>query len=168
MNNVKNGNLDSMRILFERYNKRIFCYFLQNTNRNRDLSADLTQNVFYRIIQYKKNYDNKHLFVTWIFGIARNILIDYWHKNKLQTDLIDENTAYESTDLIDLETREAKEHLYEAMDKLSPEYREIIVLAKLDELKYEQIAEITGISAGAVKVKVFRAISKLREIYFSK
>ena len=55
MQNIKNGNLAEMSVLFERYHLRLFNFFLK-MGLNRDISQDLTQNLFYRMIKYRKSY----------------------------------------------------------------------------------------------------------------
>ena len=61
---------------------------------------------------------------------------------------------------------EAEKTLYLSMSKLSDEQREVLVLSKFEELKYDEIAKIMNTTIANVKVKVHRAINKLREYYF--
>jgi RNA polymerase sigma-70 factor (ECF subfamily) len=68
--------------------------------------------------------------------------------------------------LVTESNEEELNHLQKALLKLNPSERELIVMHRFQEIKYEQIAEIIGSSQGAVKVKVHRAIKKLKEIYF--
>ena len=68
--------------------------------------------------------------------------------------------------LEEMELEIKKNTLYEALEQLSPEEREIIELSRFQGLKYQEISEITGNSVTAIKVKVHRAIHKLREFYF--
>lgn len=168
MQKVKNGDLDSLAPLFEKYHMRLYNFFLRLTQ-NRDVSRDLTQNVFRRIISYRESYDNNWKFRSWMYQIARNVHLKHYQENKfLKSDFhetekleVDSKSAIEE---MDLETK--KSTLYEALNQLSPEQREIIELSRFQGLKYQEISEITGNSVTAIKVKVHRAMHKLRKLYF--
>ncbi len=168
MQKVKNGDLDSLAPLFEKYHVRLYNFFLRLTQ-NKDISRDLTQNVFRRIISYRKSYDNKWKFKSWMYQIARNVHLKHYQENKfLRSDFhetdkleVDSKSALEE---MDMESK--KSTLYEALNQLSPEQRELLELSRFQGLKYQEISEITGSSVTAIKVKVHRAMHKLRELYF--
>ena len=164
---VKKGDLDSMAPLFESYQVRLYNFFLRLTF-NRDLSQDLTQNVFYRIIKYRHTYNPEYKFRTWMYQMARNILADHYEKNKLTTsDYYEAEKIGEIKDEFDdIEKKERHQELYVAMSKLSDEQRELLILSRFQGLKYEEISKINETSVGAIKVKIHRAINKLREVYF--
>jgi len=165
---VKKGDLDSMAPLFESYQVRLFNFFLRLTY-NRDLSQDLTQNVFYRIIKYRNTYNPEYKFRTWMYQMARNILADHYEKNKLTTSdyyEADKITGNIENEFDEIEKKEQHQELYEAMSKLSDEQRELLILSRFHGLKYEEISKINETSVGAIKVKIHRAINKLREVYF--
>ncbi len=165
---VKNGDLDSLVPLFDKYNVKLYNFFLRLT-RSREASEDLTQNVFSRIIAYKHTFNDSYKFKAWMYQMARNIHIDYYHKNKGYFNEFNEieNTPEKVREAFD-ETEKSEKHeiLYEAMKLLSIEDREILELSKFQDLKYEDISKITGNSVGAIKVKVHRAVNKLRNNYF--
>ena len=168
MEKVKNGDLDKLGLLFERYKKPLFGFFY-GINRDSDLSEDLVQNVFVRILKYRTVFRGDGEFRTWMFHIARNVNHDNFRKNKLRyKDSIedweerlgsDENRATEFQ-------KEDELHLLSmAMDKLPEDKREILLLSKYQDKKYKEIGEILGCSEGAVKVKVFRALQELKAVY---
>lgn len=165
---VKNGDLDALAPLFEKYHIKLYNFFLR-LSRNKDISNDLTQNVFQRIIAYRESYNEQGKFRTWMYQIARNVLFKHYQENKfLSSDFFepeyiekDEKTAIEE---MDLETK--KSNLLEALRQLTSEQQEILELSKFQGLKYQEISEITGSSVAAIKVKVHRAIHKLKEVYF--
>lgn len=168
MQRVKNGDLDALSPLFEKYHIKLYNFFLRLT-RNRDISGDLTQNVFRRIISYRQSYDPQLMFRPWMYQIARNVHLKYVQGNRLQLSDFSGNEPVEqdnksAIEEMDFETK--KRTLYEALDHLDHEQREIIELSRFQGLKYQEIAEITGNSVAAIKVKVHRAMHKLREIYF--
>lgn len=165
---VKDGDLDRLGLLFERYKRPLFGFFF-GTNRDAELSEDLVQNVFFRILKYRYLFRGEGDFRTWMFHIARNVSHDNFRKDKIRKkDPIedwqdrlgtDENriTRFQRDDELDL--------LSMAMARLSEENREILLLSKYQEKKYAEIGEVLGCTEGAVKVKVFRALQALRGIY---
>ena len=165
---VKEGDLDALTPIFEKYHVKLYNFFLRLTH-ERESSRDLTQNVFSRILKYRSSYDEKQAFKTWIYKLARNVHIDHYNKNRyLGSDYIDlENLQGNERDAVDeMDDSERKEILREALGQLPVEHREVLELSKFQGLKYEEISKITGSSVPAVKVKVHRAIKKLKEIYF--
>lgn len=165
---VKKGHLDAFASLFEKYHVRLYNFFLRMT-RNKTISEDLTQNVFHRILTYRNSYDENWKFYSWMFQIARNAAYKHYSDQKLlMTDNeIDDTISFVSASAIEeIDNANKKEQLHEALNKLPYEQREIIEMARFQELKYKEIAEITGNTVPAIKVKVHRAINKLREVFF--
>ena len=164
MHDVAGGNLDAMTFIFERYHLRIFNFLVQMT-RDKEIAEDLTQNVFYKVIRYRTSYKGGQ-FVSWIFKIARNLFSDYYHKQKkMQSDTTIENVM-DSADVTAEQKTDDLNHLQLALGRLKIEERELIVMNRIQGMRYDKIAEITGSSEGAVKVKVHRIIKKLRSVYF--
>jgi len=164
MHDVAGGNLDAMTFIFERYHLRIFNFLVQMT-RDKEVAEDLTQNVFYKVIRYRTSYKGGQ-FVSWIFKIARNLFSDYYHKQKkMQSDTTIENVMDSAVVTSEQKTDDLN-HLQLALSRLKIEERELIVMNRIQGMRYDKIAEITGSSEGAVKVKVHRIIKKLRSVYF--
>ncbi|WP_298547283.1 RNA polymerase sigma factor [uncultured Aquimarina sp.] len=161
---VSNGNLDMMSILFDRYHIRIFNFLLKMT-RDRDISQDITQEVFYKAIKYRKSY-KKGKFSSWIYTIARNIFSDHYQRQKNKEQRLDEiEYKIEREETNGMEKGEVKEQLNKALEKLNHSDRELVIMNRYQGIKYQEIAEITGSTAGAVKTKVHRAIHKLKDHY---
>lgn len=163
---VQSDQLDKLNVLFERYQKKIYNYFLKSTLDLED-SSDLTQNVFIRVMKYRKSYKAEHSFQFWIFQIARNQLKDHFRKLKVHrdtfnpADVMPDRAEYEDPDRY-----EQEEKLHRALNKLPEEKRELLVLSKFQGMKYEQIAELRAVSVSAIKVQVHRTIKQLRDLYF--
>lgn len=163
---VKAGEISALGLLYERYKKRLFGFFYQ-LNRNPSLSEDLVQNVFVRILKYRESYTDESKFISWLFQIARNVNNDHFKKSNIQFDL--EADILFNNEICDqslnLALEENKKLLQEAINKLSPEKKELIVLNKIEQLKYRDVADIVGSTEGAVRTKVHRVLQELREIF---
>ena len=167
MQRVKDGNLAEMSVLFERYHLRLYNFFLKLT-RNRDISQDLTQNLFYRMIKYKNSYKNEFSVKSWIYQMARNLHIDYCKEEKRTDELFLKTDSY-PTDITDDSSgfpEEDYERLEHAFSALSLDQKEIIVLSRYQGLKYEEISTIVNQTVPSIKVAMHRAIKQLRGIYF--
>ena len=165
---VKNGKIDSLAILYEKYKVPMYNFFFRLTF-DEGNSKDLTQNVFYRIIKYRHSYKEENKFRAWIYQLARNVNNDFYRKNKLRLDKYqnpEKLGEYLENNSEEEEKKERNIKLYEALSKLNKEQREIIELSRFQGLKFEEIAEITGSSSGAMRTKASRAMAKLRQIYF--
>lgn len=161
---VKNDNLQYAKELFYRYQKKIYNFFLKMTF-DKELSNDLTQNVFYRIIKYKNSFKTDSNFKPWIYQMARNILNDHYRMNKLKVYQIkDDYEEYIADEPIDYKKEEQIKILYKALNELKPEQKEMVVLSKFQKLSYAEIAESIGCSEGALKVRMHRTMQKLKEI----
>ena len=163
MNAVRQGELDQVAVLYERYKRPIFNFFLY-LRHDRELSQDFTQQVFYRLLKYRNTFQEDGSFKTWIYRIARNIHHDHYQRNMLvmnefldDFDVADEVLDNQDDELV-LVTK--------ALKKLPDEYREVLVMSRYENMKYEQIADVLDISVALVKVRVHRAIKALREVYF--
>lgn len=168
MEAVKNGNLQQASLLFERYHKRIF-NFLARMTLDRQLAEDLTQNVFLRIIRYRSSYREGAKFQSWIYQVARNVFSDHYQaqKNRFQGKVDVEKISDHMADRDDYEEMDAKEKLlHRSMEKLTEEQRELLILTRFQQMKYEEVAQIMDTTVANVKVKIHRAIAKLREYYF--
>lgn len=167
MDAVKAGALEKTSELFERYHKRIYNYLARMCS-DRELAEDLTQNVFLRLLRYRHTYRSDMRFQSWIYQVARNVFTDHYRAQKLRKSDVFEvekmESIVENTEAELLEEREAI--LHKSMAMLKEEDRELLVLTKFQQMKYEEVAEVLDLSVANVKVKVHRAIQKLREVYF--
>lgn len=160
MAKVAQGNLDVLKILFNRHHKHVF-NFLHKMCGDKMLSEDLTQEVFYKLMKYRSSYNNGK-FISWLFTIARNSMNTHFRrvsKNYEELDTIDYKM------IIQEEEKEDYSDLHLAINKLEPSDRELVILNRFQEIKYEELAQIVGSTPGAVKTKVSRALKKLKTIY---
>jgi RNA polymerase sigma-70 factor (ECF subfamily) len=167
MKQLAGGNNRAAATLYDRYYKNVYGYFVRMT-RDTEASRDLTQNVFMKVIRYAQSWKEDRVFAHWLFRIARNIMVDYFRGARKFYDLNDEpEIAMRDNDdsVRAMEATESMEFLLEAMGKLPPGYRELIELNRFQGFSYREIAETIESNENAVKVKTFRAIQKLKEIY---
>jgi len=164
MQKVKGGDLSQAALLFQKYHRKIY-HYLGKMSGDYHLAEDLTQNVFIKMIQYKNSFNPDMNFESWIFRIARNIFLDHAQqkKNLVYTDM---EPFQHLSDSDGRDQDEQDERLHLALANLPHEDREILVLTRFQKLKYQEAGAILGITETHVKVKVFRAIEKLRTAFF--
>jgi RNA polymerase sigma-70 factor (ECF subfamily) len=168
MEAVKNGDLQQASLLFDRYQKPVF-NFLARMAMDRDAAEDLTQNVFLRMIRYRNTYREGNKFQSWIYQIARNVFSDHYQKEKnKRADFVDVErlSDYLTDGNMEEEQLEREKILHRSMARLNGEQRELLVLTRFLHVKYEEVAVIMDMTVANIKVKVHRAIQKLREHYF--
>ena len=164
---VRAGRIDTLGLLFERHKNALFGYFYRITG-SAEISEDLVQNVFLRILKYRAQFAGEGKFTTWMYHIAHNVSADHFQKCGVRPDAVDPPGAA----MEDCQTpeermleRERLRLIEDALFQLSADQREILVLSRFQGLKYREIGAILGCSVGAVKVRVFRAIMSLKQVY---
>ncbi len=167
---VKMGETFRLGLLYERYKNRLYGFFFQ-MNRDASLSEDLVQNVFIRILKYKHTYTEDSKFVTWVFQIARNTNYDNYKKDKKNRHQDIDEIEYRATIAETIESEITKKEnvstLQLALNQLSAEKKELLMLSKFRELKYKEVGEIIGCSEGAARTKVHRALNELKEVFLT-
>ena len=172
MTAVRDGDVPQMGVLFERHHRMLFNFFLRMTG-SRNISEDLVQDVFFRMLKYRHTYEAENNFMAWMYQIARNAHLDQARKRRLE--VVPDSAAEERADQMpardpgphqELERKEGIDLLRRALAKLPVEKREILILSRFQNLKYDEIGAILGCEVGAVKVRVYRAVRELSEIFF--
>jgi RNA polymerase sigma-70 factor (ECF subfamily) len=168
---VKSGQVELLGLLYERYKKWLYNFFRQ-MSLDQEISEDLVQNVFMRILKYKHTYTNESKFVTWIFKIARNESYDYFNKNVKGKHFValKEESGHSllaaDTDK-EIETSQEHELLHKAINKLPYDKKEIIVLSKIKQLKYKEIGVILGCTETSARTRAHRALQDLKTTFFA-
>jgi RNA polymerase sigma-70 factor (ECF subfamily) len=166
---VKAGDLEKLGLLFERYH-RVLYGFLFHMTYNKEGSEDMVQTVFYKMLKYRNSFTGDGEFMAWMYQIARNVLKDSYKKkseNVLHYDVMefaDRIDAGVSTEE-QLDMKQTRTELHRAMNKLSDDHREVLIMSRLQELKYQEIALILQTTEGAVKVRAHRAMQELKHVY---
>ncbi|MCB0280334.1 MAG: RNA polymerase sigma factor [Calditrichaeota bacterium] len=151
--------------LYRRYKQELFGFFYRMTSQAA-LSEDLVQNVFVRIIKYNQSYHGRGQFRSWLYQLARNVRADLSRGN--QQRFQDQFEELSGDDFVSAESNEFNEEL-DLLDRafleLNGEKRELLIMHRYQNFTYAQIAELINSNEGAIKVRIFRIICELREIY---
>ncbi len=172
MTRVAAGETDLFRLIVERYEKRIYNFFVRTTG-NREDAEDLTQQLFLNLYNTASKYTPEASFKTFIYRIASNLAVSFSRKQKLRRSLSLEQlseTGFEpaarrpgADPVRDYEQRELETRYREALLGLPAEWRTALELRVGRELSYKEIAESMGKSVAAVESILFRARERLAE-----
>jgi len=174
------GDSSAWEEIVQRYHRRIYniCYRFAGTS---DDAQDLTQEVFIKMYRTLNSYDaSKGAFMTWVTTLTRNLLVDHFRKTKQDrmTDSLDaapsehEDAQPRSTQIADpsrsadnhVQGRETREAVHQALQKLSPELREAVILRDLQDMDYRDIAGALKVPEGTVKSRINRGRAELARL----
>jgi len=155
--------------LYARHQRPLFNFFLRLTS-SRPLSEDLVHDVFTRILKYRSSYGEQERFTPWMYRIARNAHIEQSRRRRLEVVPADPEQVREPASQ-DPGPEAAAEYgqnvaiLRRALALLPEDKREVLVLSRFQNLRYEEIARILDCEVCTVKVRVFRAVRQLEQLY---
>jgi RNA polymerase sigma-70 factor, ECF subfamily len=174
------GDVVAWEEIVKRYNRRIYniCYRFAGSG---DDAQDLTQEVFIKMFRTLSSYDvERGAFMTWVTTMTRNLLVDHFRKTKQDrvTDSIDgapseHEDAMPLSDQIEdkgappdarVQSLEAREAVHQALQKLSPELREAVILRDLQDMDYREIAAVLKVPEGTVKSRINRGRAELARL----
>jgi RNA polymerase sigma-70 factor (ECF subfamily) len=163
MLDVRHGAGETLGVLFDRYHTPLYNFYSKLTG-DRTLSEDLVQEVFLRILKYRQSYQPGTPFRAWIYQIARNARVDHYRKTpkhitfepEMAPAVMPKDSAQHS---------EEAELLHRALMQMPEEKREILILSRFQELRYDEIARLLGCELGTVKTRIHRAIQELRQTF---
>jgi RNA polymerase sigma-70 factor (ECF subfamily) len=166
---VRDGDLDCMGELFERHHGPLFGYLTKLTG-NRAAAEDIVQNVFQRMLKYRHTYRDQGSFTAWMYHLARRCASDHFRKASAGAVPVDPSDLESHAD----EARSADESalsrddhalLHRALGRLDRDDREVLLLSRLQELSFAEVATILECSVGAARVRAHRALRTLRDHY---
>ncbi len=165
---VQAGDHSPASEIYDRYAGRIYNFALRFLKRP-EAAEDATQEVFMKMIKHANQFQGDAKLSTWLFSITANWCRDYIRKsdNKAKESedvLVSLPASSESSPDRTLERRENELLVQRALQALTPEQREAILLSRYQGLSYAEIAQIAGCSEGAVKTRVFRAMETLKKV----
>ena len=164
---VQAGDFSPASEIYDRYSGRIYNFALRFL-RNAEAAEDATQEVFVKMMRHANQFQGDAKLSTWLFSITANWCRDYLRKadNKIKESedvLVTLPAPSELSPDRTLEQRENEAMIKRALQALTPEQREAILLSRYQGLSYAEIAQISGCSEGAVKTRVFRAMETLKK-----
>jgi len=154
------GNLDAFEALFRSHQSEVYGWIVRIV-RDPAAAEDLTVETFWRIYRAHARFDPTRTFGRWARRIATNAALDHLKTARLETNLPDDLPAPPLPDpgMSD----ELRRKTARAFRRLPPKLQVVATLALIEEQPYKEIAEALGISTGAVKLRIFRALRILRE-----
>lgn len=163
------GDKDLYGELIDRYEAKLTRYVMRFTQQQDDVS-DVIQVIFIKAYMNLQSFDTDRSFNSWIYRIAHNESVNHLKKRGGEKiAFIDFDTffphpfAKEESDSLAL-SREDKERLEVSLSKISPKYREVLVLYYYDELSYQEIADVLHIPIATVGVRIRRGKEALQKI----
>jgi len=162
---IRRGDTEGAAELFERYGPALL-RFSDRLLSDRATAEEVTQEVFVKVISRAHQYDGRAEVASWLFAIAANACRDRRRRDRRATIIplegVPELAARGEGVERRLMDREKREAVRSALALLSEEQREALVLARYHGLPYAEIASVLGISVGAVKTRIFRAVETLK------
>ncbi|HZU41622.1 MAG TPA: sigma-70 family RNA polymerase sigma factor [Terriglobales bacterium] len=175
------GDAAAWEEIVQLYHRRIYnlCYRFAGSG---DDAQDLTQEVFIKMYRTLSSYDaERGAFVTWVTSMTRNLLVDHFRKGKhdRMTDSLDASAipdqeegpsmgdqlqAKSAPPDSSVQSREAQEMVHGALQKLSPELREAVILRDLQDMDYREIAVVLKVPEGTVKSRINRGRAELARL----
>ncbi len=174
------GDAAAWQEIVQQYNRRIYniCYRFSGST---DDAADLTQEVFIKIYRTLSTFDgSRAAFMTWVTTVTRNLLVDHFRKGKYDrvTDSLDATPGNQEDGLSiadqledqrsgpeqRVQSQETQKMVQAALQKLSPELREAVILRDLQDFDYKEIAKVLNVPEGTVKSRINRGRTELARL----
>lgn len=159
--------------LIEQYQYRLFRYLLYISS-DRETAEDLFQETWMRVLDRGHQYDGNFRFETWLFAIARHLVIDLQRRKKPQSlDVLTDPDRKSAMDLapanslpvLDVITqRETEMSVQESLGRLPAIHREVLVLRFQEDMTIEEIAAVLGTPVSTVKSRLYRGLQSLRQL----
>ncbi|HEY3873971.1 MAG TPA: RNA polymerase sigma factor [Candidatus Kapabacteria bacterium] len=178
----REGNDEAFLAIYERYKSSIYAYcahVLLGVGMSREMVEDTFQDVFLRLVQYRHTFTGGD-FKPWLFTVTRHSCLTakrkFWRDHDstdrskdLSTDAdssekLRQAIAFTDDPLERMSKTEQVALLLAAIAKLPDEFREALTLSEYEELRYEEIAQVLGVSMSTVRIRIFRAKAKLRKM----
>ena len=167
------GERRAFEELMRKYEKRIYGFVVRMV-RNEETAVDLTQDFFIKIFTVLEKYNFEYKFSTWAYRICYNLVIDHIRKHQAQVSSLDDESV-SPRDLLTsgnvvredgfkaLSRAETRDYVWRVVDQIPLKFRELILLRYIQDLKYEEIADIMALPVGTVKNRIFKAKEILKQ-----
>lgn len=154
------GEIDAFEALTRQFQGEIYAWIVRIV-RDSGAAEDLTVETFWRIYRVRQQFRPEGNFAAWARRIATNLAIDHLRSKRPEESLLTDPPAAPRPD--PLLQQEAREEIAKAFRSLPAKLQAAATLALIEEQPYEEIADALGLSVGAVKLRVFRAVRILRK-----
>ena len=162
---IRQGDNEGAAELFERYAPALL-RFTHRMLSDRASAEEVTQEVFLKVISRAHQYDGRAGVASWLFAIAANACRDRRRRDRrasvVPLEAVAEPRARGESIESTIASRQRRHAVREALAELSEEQREALILARYHGMPYAEIARTLGISVGAVKTRIFRAVETLK------
>ena len=163
---LQGGELAAFDALFRRHYEsvRALCSRISGTPA---LGDDLAQETFLRVLRHRATFRGDARFTTWLYRIARNLCLEQLARAARDRQIAERWKAEAPAASREPERSDESEQIATALDSLTPEQREVLVLCRYHDLPFTEIGAILGCTAGAARVRAHRALLALRKAYAS-
>lgn len=158
---IRAGNEIALEELIARYHEPLFKFLYRMTD-ERALTEDLLQETFTRLVTHRGRAPDR--FRAWLYTVAANLARDHFRSARYRhtaTDGLDDLQASSVAEDAFLRSAQ-REHVAQALQQLSPEQREVVILRFYHDLRLEEIAQISDAPIGTVKSRLFYALKRLK------
>ena len=159
------GSVEAFNLLVSRWEKRVYNYLLRLTAHRED-ALDLTQDVFLKAYQNLRKLEDPGRFAPWLYRIAHNEAYSLFRKRRPETDVeeiepeaVETGVTVGGTSVFPIELSLA---VAAALDRLTPEQREAVVLKIYQGFKFEEMAQILSLPLSTVKSRLYAALELLK------
>ncbi|MFH1531596.1 MAG: sigma-70 family RNA polymerase sigma factor [Pseudomonadota bacterium] len=172
----KEGDHDAFRTLVQKYERRIYGIVV-GMIRDREEAWDLTQEVFVKVYRHLGSFEGNSSLYTWMYRITVNLCIDFIRKRKGASLEFDDARNHDGPVGLDspvgkpadtppqrLLREELVGKVNQALERLSPKHKQIVILREVEGLSYQEIADVLGISIGTVMSRLFHARKNMQRV----
>jgi RNA polymerase sigma-70 factor (ECF subfamily) len=168
------GEKKAFEMIIRKYQTPL-CSYIARMVKEYELALDITQEVFVKAYSSLGSYRQEFKFNTWLYKIASNSVIDHWRKKRIHTHSIDQPYEKEGESLPhqipsgdpsvirSVELNQLRERIEAVLDHLPHSLKELFIWRHINDLSYEEMAEIKGIPIGTIKNRVFQAKEIIRK-----
>lgn len=163
---LKSGDSEAFGFFYDQYVAQIYRFIMLKVS-DQQIAEDLTQDVFLKTWQHLVDQKSLTHFKAFIFRVARNVVIDHYRQSGKQNIPLEHiaETADEEVNIDkSLEIKVEIEQLLQILQKLKTEYQEILILRFVEEMSFDEIAEILQKDKNNVRVTLHRALTKLKQL----
>ena len=164
------GDQQAFEYLFTRYRDALMRLFEQRLE-EKTMASDLLQETFIKVYLHINDYSKSYTFGQWVYSIARNTLVDHLRRKSGDVSLDERFRAPLATAPSPEESvivNQTRAHFYNALEELTPEYRQVIEMRFLEEYSYEEIAEKLGRPLNTIKTQIRRARAAICKMIIEK